>query len=227
MEVLEFICLTHDIIFYSVSVIYDIMILWFSLFFSIYLPLSFFPLPQLVYSISAWHVFCFFLGLTFGSKTISNNLNSKAKSAVPKSSTLMKPTASQLAKQNRPSKNIGSRWWLIRIIFLFLVVKETWFFSWVGEVEWQYELPFILNCNILLHYTTLSLFAQRGALKCSLTWMGILFIKSYSFNKYSYWSIITVYLWFFFFLVLGKTHITLYLQLFHSQISEATNSEWT
>ncbi|KAG4390812.1 hypothetical protein AAZX31_05G052700 [Glycine max] len=48
-------------------------------------------------------------GLTFGSKTISNNLNSKAKSAVPKSSTLMKPTASQLAKQNRPSKNIGSR----------------------------------------------------------------------------------------------------------------------
>ncbi|TKY55403.1 TPX2 protein [Spatholobus suberectus] len=48
-------------------------------------------------------------GLTFGSKTISNNLNSKAKSAVQKSSTLMKPTASQLAKQNCPAKNLGSR----------------------------------------------------------------------------------------------------------------------
>ncbi|RDX77504.1 Protein TPX2, partial [Mucuna pruriens] len=48
-------------------------------------------------------------GLTFGSKTISNDLNSKAKSVVPKSSTLMKPTASQLAKQNRPAKNVGSR----------------------------------------------------------------------------------------------------------------------
>ncbi|KAL2321615.1 hypothetical protein Fmac_025994 [Flemingia macrophylla] len=47
--------------------------------------------------------------LTFGSKTISNNLNSMGKSAVPKSSTLMKPTASQLAKQNRPAKNLGSR----------------------------------------------------------------------------------------------------------------------
>ncbi|XP_029129480.1 protein TPX2 isoform X3 [Cajanus cajan] len=48
-------------------------------------------------------------GLTFGSKTISNNLNSMAKSAVPKSSTLMKPTASQLAKQNHPAKKFGSR----------------------------------------------------------------------------------------------------------------------
>ncbi|KAK7330712.1 hypothetical protein VNO77_24910 [Canavalia gladiata] len=48
-------------------------------------------------------------GLTFGSKTISDSLNSKAKSAVPKSSTLMQPTASQLAKQNCPAKNIGSR----------------------------------------------------------------------------------------------------------------------
>ncbi|KHN09779.1 hypothetical protein glysoja_017080 [Glycine soja] len=53
-------------------------------------------------------------GLTFGSKTISNNLNSKAKSAVPKSSTLMKPTASQLAKQNHPAKNIGSRFQKLR-----------------------------------------------------------------------------------------------------------------
>lgn len=48
-------------------------------------------------------------GLTFGNKTTSNHLNYKAKSAVPKRSTLMKPTASQLAKQNRPAKNLGSR----------------------------------------------------------------------------------------------------------------------
>ncbi|XP_052728063.1 protein TPX2 isoform X2 [Vigna angularis] len=48
-------------------------------------------------------------GLTFGSKTITNNLNSKAKSTVSKSSTLMKPTTSQLAKQNLPAKNVGSR----------------------------------------------------------------------------------------------------------------------
>ncbi|XP_027918290.1 protein TPX2-like isoform X1 [Vigna unguiculata] len=48
-------------------------------------------------------------GLTFGSKTIGNNLNSKAKSAVSKSSTLMKPTTSQLAKQNLPAKIVGSR----------------------------------------------------------------------------------------------------------------------
>ncbi|XP_068465026.1 protein TPX2-like isoform X1 [Phaseolus vulgaris] len=49
-------------------------------------------------------------GLTFGSKTISNSLNSKAKSAGSKSSTLMKPTTSQLAKQNLPAKNVGSRY---------------------------------------------------------------------------------------------------------------------
>ncbi|KAK7264426.1 hypothetical protein RJT34_32035 [Clitoria ternatea] len=48
-------------------------------------------------------------GLTFGSKTISDSLNSKVKSVVPKSSTLMKATACQLAKQNRPAKNVGSR----------------------------------------------------------------------------------------------------------------------
>ncbi|XP_057421674.1 protein TPX2-like isoform X2 [Lotus japonicus] len=48
-------------------------------------------------------------GLTFDSKAISESLNSKAKSAVPKRSTLMKPTASQLAKQNRCVKNNGSR----------------------------------------------------------------------------------------------------------------------
>lgn len=48
-------------------------------------------------------------GLTFSSKTISGNLNSKVKSAVMKGSTLMKPTASQLAKQNRPPHNISSR----------------------------------------------------------------------------------------------------------------------
>ncbi|KAF7828347.1 protein TPX2-like isoform X1 [Senna tora] len=48
-------------------------------------------------------------GLTFYSKTTNDNLNLKAKSAVPRSSTLMKPTASQLAKQNRPLQNVGSR----------------------------------------------------------------------------------------------------------------------
>ncbi|KAJ1416062.1 TPX2 central domain [Sesbania bispinosa] len=48
-------------------------------------------------------------GLTFNSKTISDSLNYKAKSAVMKGSTLMKPTASQLAKQNRPPQIVGSR----------------------------------------------------------------------------------------------------------------------
>ncbi|OIW09828.1 hypothetical protein TanjilG_32266 [Lupinus angustifolius] len=48
-------------------------------------------------------------GLTVWSKKICDSLNSKAKSAVRKSSTLMKPTASQLAKQNRPPKSVGSR----------------------------------------------------------------------------------------------------------------------
>ncbi|WJX60380.1 hypothetical protein P8452_45596 [Trifolium repens] len=49
-------------------------------------------------------------GLTFNSKTIGEGLSSKAKSVVSKgSSTLMKPTASQLAKQNRPSQFVGSR----------------------------------------------------------------------------------------------------------------------
>ncbi|CAJ2650565.1 unnamed protein product [Trifolium pratense] len=48
-------------------------------------------------------------GMTFNSRT-GEGLNSKAKSAVSKgSSTLMKPTASQLAKQNRPSQFVGSR----------------------------------------------------------------------------------------------------------------------
>ena len=68
-------------------------------------------------------IFFLFLGLTFGSKTISNNLNSKAKSAVPKSSTLMKPTASQLAKQNHPAKNMCyNRSFLF---FFFLNKKKT------------------------------------------------------------------------------------------------------
>ncbi|XP_027360171.1 protein TPX2-like isoform X2 [Abrus precatorius] len=49
-------------------------------------------------------------GLTFSSKkTISGNLNSKVKSAAVKGSTLMKPTASLLAKQNRPPQIVGSR----------------------------------------------------------------------------------------------------------------------
>jgi hypothetical protein len=54
--------------------------------------------------------FSLFPGLTFNSKTIGEGLSSKAKSVVSKgSSTLMKPTASQLAKQNRPSQFVGSR----------------------------------------------------------------------------------------------------------------------
>ncbi|XP_054825398.1 protein TPX2 [Prosopis cineraria] len=50
-------------------------------------------------------------GFTFysKSKTAWDNLNSKAKSAASKRSTLMKPTASQLAKQNRPPQIVGSR----------------------------------------------------------------------------------------------------------------------
>lgn len=49
-------------------------------------------------------------GRTYGSKPISNSLNSNFKSAVPKGSTLMKPTAAQLSRQNRPAKNVGSRY---------------------------------------------------------------------------------------------------------------------
>ncbi|KAL4373041.1 hypothetical protein AHAS_Ahas05G0042100 [Arachis hypogaea] len=48
-------------------------------------------------------------GLTFTSKTTGNSLKSKAKSTVRKGSTLMKPTASQLAKQNRAPQNVASR----------------------------------------------------------------------------------------------------------------------
>ncbi|ESW30421.1 hypothetical protein PHAVU_002G152300 [Phaseolus vulgaris] len=48
-------------------------------------------------------------GLTFSSKTINSNLSSKVKPAVVKVSTLMKPTASQLAKQNRPHQIVSSR----------------------------------------------------------------------------------------------------------------------
>ncbi|XP_061357794.1 protein TPX2-like [Gastrolobium bilobum] len=48
-------------------------------------------------------------GMTFSSKTISGNLNSKAKPAMMKGSTLMKPTASQLAKQNRAPRIFDSR----------------------------------------------------------------------------------------------------------------------
>ncbi|XP_004511630.1 protein TPX2 isoform X2 [Cicer arietinum] len=49
-------------------------------------------------------------GLTFNSKTTGDGLNSKAKFArVKRSSTLMKPTASQLAKQNSPAQIVGSR----------------------------------------------------------------------------------------------------------------------
>ncbi|KAE9606919.1 putative TPX2 central domain-containing protein [Lupinus albus] len=52
---------------------------------------------------------CLFLGMTFSSKTINDGLNSKAKPAAKKGSTLLKPTASQLAKQNRSTQNVDSR----------------------------------------------------------------------------------------------------------------------
>ncbi|XP_057741515.1 protein TPX2-like isoform X2 [Arachis stenosperma] len=48
-------------------------------------------------------------GHTFSSKTMSDAVKSKVKSAVPKRSTLMKPTACQLAKQNRSPQNVGLR----------------------------------------------------------------------------------------------------------------------
>ncbi|XP_019420448.1 PREDICTED: protein TPX2-like isoform X2 [Lupinus angustifolius] len=48
-------------------------------------------------------------GMTFSSKTINDGLNLKAKSAAKKGSTLLKPTASQLAKQNRPTQKVDSR----------------------------------------------------------------------------------------------------------------------
>ncbi|KAG5076858.1 hypothetical protein JHK82_055553 [Glycine max] len=48
-------------------------------------------------------------GMTFSSKTIGGNLNSKVKSAVMKGSTLMKRTASLLAKQNQPHPIVSSR----------------------------------------------------------------------------------------------------------------------
>ncbi|XP_045792475.1 protein TPX2-like isoform X2 [Trifolium pratense] len=48
-------------------------------------------------------------GHTYGSKPIGNSLNSNFKPDVPKGSTLMKPTATQLSRQNRPAKNVGSR----------------------------------------------------------------------------------------------------------------------
>lgn len=48
-------------------------------------------------------------GHTRGSKATGNSLNSNFKPAVPKSSSLMKPTATQRAGQIRPAKNVGSR----------------------------------------------------------------------------------------------------------------------
>ncbi|KAG4957841.1 hypothetical protein JHK84_043742 [Glycine max] len=48
-------------------------------------------------------------GMTFSSKTIGGNLNSKVKFVVMKGSTLMKPTASLLAKQNQPHPIVSSR----------------------------------------------------------------------------------------------------------------------
>lgn len=68
--------------------------------------------------------FTLFPGMTFNSRTIGEGLNSKSKSAVVKrSSTLMKPTASQLAKQNRPPQIVGSRW-LLKELLLYLRWKD-------------------------------------------------------------------------------------------------------
>ncbi|KAF5729918.1 hypothetical protein HS088_TW20G00285 [Tripterygium wilfordii] len=53
-------------------------------------------------------------GLTFNNDTLTNKLKDKTKSSVkpirPRGSTLMKPTASQLAKQNQPPQVGGSRY---------------------------------------------------------------------------------------------------------------------
>ncbi|KAI4315334.1 hypothetical protein L6164_028156 [Bauhinia variegata] len=48
-------------------------------------------------------------GLALCSKTFGDGLNYKAKAAMPRSSTLMNPTVSQLAKQNRPPQYVGFR----------------------------------------------------------------------------------------------------------------------
>nr|KYP67225.1 hypothetical protein KK1_013549 [Cajanus cajan] len=64
---------------------------------------------SLFYSRACLTCNCVFPGLTFSSKANSGNLNSKVKTAVMKGSTLMKPTASQLAKQNRPLQSVSSR----------------------------------------------------------------------------------------------------------------------
>ncbi|XLS44621.1 hypothetical protein HN51_001486 [Arachis hypogaea] len=66
-------------------------------------------LSELVYSLLLDMYLCLFIGHTFSSKTMSDAVKSKVKSAVPKKSTLMKPTACQLAKQNRSPQNVGSR----------------------------------------------------------------------------------------------------------------------
>ncbi|KAI5417420.1 protein TPX2 isoform X1 [Lathyrus oleraceus] len=49
-------------------------------------------------------------GHTSGNKATGNSLNSNFKPAMLKSSTLMKPTATQLARKNRPAKNVASRY---------------------------------------------------------------------------------------------------------------------
>ncbi|CAI8589222.1 unnamed protein product [Vicia faba] len=56
-------------------------------------------------------------GMTFNSNKIGQGFNSKTKSTVMKGlSTLMKPTASQLAKQNRPLQFVGSRFQKIQAL---------------------------------------------------------------------------------------------------------------
>lgn len=74
--------------------------------------------------------FCFwcsiFAGMTYYNHPSTDKLKAKAKSAVkpffPRSSTLMKPTASQLAKQNRPVQVNGSRWLLETLFSSFMLL---------------------------------------------------------------------------------------------------------
>lgn len=76
---------------------------------SLSLSLSFFLYLNMFILVLHDMYFCLFLGHTSDYKAITDSLSSNAISAVPKSSTSMKPTANQLAKQNRPARNVGSR----------------------------------------------------------------------------------------------------------------------
>lgn len=69
-----------------------------------------------------------FAGMTYYNHPYTDKLKAKAKSAVkpffPRSSTLMKPTASQLAKQNRPAQVNGSRWLFETLFSSFILLLD-------------------------------------------------------------------------------------------------------